>query len=49
MVLLLNREQLTKAIEPAKNGNLYVRPTGLHRQYEVENRENGKKYVVDFS
>lgn len=48
MVLLLNREQLTNAIERAKNSDLYVRPTSLHRQYEVENRENGKKYTVDF-
>lgn len=48
MIELVNAEQLSKATERAKAGNLFVQPTGLQRQYRVTNRETGAMYVVDF-
>lgn len=48
MIELVNAEQLAKATERAKAGNLFVKPTTLHRQYRVTNRDNGNQYTVDF-
>ncbi|HEX8636062.1 MAG TPA: hypothetical protein VF703_18085 [Pyrinomonadaceae bacterium] len=48
MVELVNVEQLSKATERAKAGNLFVQPTTFLRQYKVTNRENGNQYYIDF-
>ncbi len=48
MIQLHSAEQLTTAIERAKNSNLLVQPTSFLRQYRVTNRDNGNIYVVDF-
>jgi hypothetical protein len=48
MIELQSAEQLSKATERAKSGNLLVQPTTLHRQYRVTNRDNGNQYTVDF-
>ncbi|HEY0320111.1 MAG TPA: hypothetical protein VGC66_03995 [Pyrinomonadaceae bacterium] len=48
MIELLNAEQLAKATDRAKSGNLFVQPTTFLRQYQVTNRETGAKYTVDF-
>ncbi len=48
MIEILNADQLAKATERAKAGNLFVQPTSLLRQYRVTNRDNGNQYVVDF-
>jgi uncharacterized Zn finger protein len=48
MVELVNAEQLSKATERAKAGNLFVQPTTFLRQYKVTNRDNGNQYYVDF-
>jgi uncharacterized Zn finger protein len=48
MIELVNADQLTKATERAKAGNLFVQPANLHRQYRVTNRDNGNQYIVDF-
>jgi uncharacterized Zn finger protein len=48
MIAIINAEQLAKATERAKAGNLFVQPTTLNRQYKVTNRDNGNQYTVDF-
>lgn len=48
MVELVNANQLSKATERAKAGNLFVQPTTFLRQYKVTNRDNGNQYYVDF-
>ena len=48
MIELINAEQLSKATERAKAGNLFVQPSSIFRQYHVTNRETGAKYTVDF-
>lgn len=48
MVELVNAEQLSNATARAKEGNLFVQPTTLLRQYQVTNRETGAKYLIDF-
>ena len=48
MIELVSAEQLARATERAKAGNLFVQPTTLFRQYRVTNRDNGNQYVVDF-
>ena len=48
MVELVNADQLSKATERAKAGNLFVQPTTFLRQYKVTNRDNGNQYYVDF-
>lgn len=48
MIELISAEQLGKATERAKAGNLFVQPTTLPRQYRVTNRDNGNQYTVDF-
>jgi SWIM zinc finger len=49
MIELRDAAQLSKAIERAKAGNLFVQPSSQFlRQYHVTNRDTGAKYVVDF-
>ena len=48
MIELINADQLAKATERAKTGNLFVQPTSFLRQYKVTNRDNGNVYYVDF-
>lgn len=48
MIQLVSAEQLSRAIERAKAGNLFVKPSSLFRQYHVTNRETGARYIVDF-
>jgi len=48
MIELINADQLAKATERAKAGNLFVQPTTFLRQYKVTNRDNGNQYYVDF-
>jgi hypothetical protein len=48
MVELVSAEQLIRATERAKAGNLLVQPSKLFRQYHVTNRDNGNQYTVDF-
>ncbi|MBD0325228.1 MAG: hypothetical protein ICV68_02285 [Pyrinomonadaceae bacterium] len=48
MIKLQSAEQLSRATERAKVSRLFVRPTGLFRQYRVTNRDNGCEYTVDF-
>lgn len=48
MIELFNADQLAKATERAKAGNLFVQPTSFLRQYKVTNRANGNQYYVDF-
>lgn len=48
MIELINANQLSKATERAKAGNLFVQPTSFLRQYRVTNRETDAKYIVDF-
>src|SRR5947199_3855673 len=48
MIELKSKEQLSKAIERARKGRLFVQPTSIFRQYRVTNRETGAQYVVDF-
>jgi len=48
MIQLQSAEKLTKAIERAKNANLFVQPTSFFHQYRVTNRDNGNTYFVDF-
>lgn len=48
MIQLISAEQLNRATERAKAGNLFVQPSSLYRQYHVTNRETGAKYTVDF-
>jgi uncharacterized Zn finger protein len=48
MIQLTDANQLSKAIERAKAGKLFVQPSKLFRQYHVTNRETGARYVVDF-
>jgi hypothetical protein len=48
MIQLINAEQLSRATERAKSGNLFVQPSSLFRQYHITNRETGALYTVDF-
>lgn len=48
MIELISADQLARATERAKAGNLFVQPTTLLRQYRVTNRDTGAKYTVDF-
>jgi hypothetical protein len=48
MIKLESPAQLTSATERAKDGNLFVQPTAMFRQYRVTNRDNGHTYIVDF-
>jgi uncharacterized Zn finger protein len=48
MVQLTTPEAIAKATERAKATRLFVKPTNLFRQYQVENRSNGQTYTVDF-
>lgn len=48
MIELISAEQIAKATERAKIGNLFVQPTTFLRQYKVTNRDNGNQYYVDF-
>jgi uncharacterized Zn finger protein len=48
VIELISAEQLAKATERAKAGNLLVQPTSFLRQYRVTNRDNGNQYYVDF-
>ena len=48
MIELINADQLAKATERAKAGNLFVQPTSFLRQYRVTNRDNGNQYTVNF-
>jgi uncharacterized Zn finger protein len=48
MIQLTDANQLSKAIERAKAGKLFVQPSTLLRQYYVTNRETGARYIVDF-
>ena len=48
MVQLISAEQLSKATERAKAGNLFVQPSGFLRQYHVTNRDTGARYTIDF-
>jgi hypothetical protein len=48
VIELINAEQLARATERAKAGNLFVQPTSFLRQYKVTNRDNGNQYYVDF-
>ncbi len=48
MIQLVNAEQLTRATERAKTGNLFVQPSSIFRQYHVTNRETDARYTVDF-
>ena len=48
MIELRDVAQLSKAIERAKAGNLFVQPSSIFRQYHVTNRDTGAKYTVDF-
>lgn len=48
MIELQSAEQLIKATERAKSGNLFVQPSTFLRQYHVTNRETGARYTVDF-
>lgn len=48
MIELVSADQLTKATERAKAGNLFVQSTTIFRQYRVTNRDNGSQYVVNF-
>jgi hypothetical protein len=48
MIQLVSPEQLSKATERAKAGNLFVQPSSLFRQYHVTNRGTGARYTVDF-
>ena len=48
MIELKNATQLQKAIENAKKAKLVVRPSSMFRQYRVENRKNGRSYMVNF-
>lgn len=41
--------KLNAAIERAKAGNLFVRPTVIYRRYIVINRETGATYTVEFA
>jgi hypothetical protein len=47
MIELKSSEQLQKAIERAKRGDLFVRVVQF-RQYRVENLTNGNTYNVNF-
>lgn len=47
MIELKSVEQLSKAIDRAKTGSLFVRFVQF-RQFRVENRENGRTYNVNF-
>ncbi|HZH92088.1 MAG TPA: hypothetical protein VEX70_15895 [Pyrinomonadaceae bacterium] len=48
MIELKDAEQLSKATERAKAGNLFVQPSGQFRMYYVTNRDNGNRYTVNF-
>ena len=48
MIELRDEEQLSKATERAKAGNLFVQPSGQFRTYFVTNRDNGNRYTVNF-
>ena len=48
MIELRSADQLSKATERAKAGNLFVQPSSLFRQYHVTNRDTGARYTVDF-
>lgn len=48
MIQIQSAEQLSKAIERAKAGSLFVQPTSMFRQYRVTNRATGAQYTVDF-
>lgn len=48
MIRLLSAEQLSKAIERAKQSDLLVQRTSIYRQYRVTNRATGAQYVVNF-
>ena len=48
MIEIQSAEQLAKATERAKAGNLFVQATSMFRQYRVTNRDNGNQYTVDF-
>lgn len=47
MIQLVSTEQMSKAIERAKAGRLFVRFVQF-RQFRVENRANGRTYNVNF-
>lgn len=47
MIELKSAEQLSKAIDRAKSGSLFVRFIQF-RQFRVENRSNGQTYNVNF-
>ena len=48
MIELISADQLARATERAKAGNLFVQTTTLPRQYRVTNRDNDNQYIVDF-
>jgi hypothetical protein len=48
VIELKSAEQLSRATERAKAGNLFVQPSSLFRQYHVTNRGTGARYTVDF-
>ena len=48
MIELESAEQLSKATERAKAGNLFVQPSGQFRMYYVTNRDKGNRYTVNF-
>jgi hypothetical protein len=48
MIQIQSAEHLGEATERARKGHLFVRPTGISRQYRVINRETGAQYTVDF-
>lgn len=48
MIQLNSAAQLTKAIERAKAGKLFVQTTSFFRMYRVTNRVNGNTYTVNF-
>jgi uncharacterized Zn finger protein len=48
MIRIENQEQLSGAIERARQGRLFVQQTSMSRQYRVTNRQTGTQYIVDF-
>lgn len=48
MIELVSADQLARATERAKAGNLFVQPTTIFRQYRITNRDNDNQYVVNF-
>jgi hypothetical protein len=48
MIELKSADQLQKAIETARKAKLFIKPSSLFRQYVVENRQNGRSYIINF-